>query len=116
MEVPRAHTVVTFNSGRPLLLAQKNDILVAALKAIPYFTRETSTSLKEHIHDVSRICTMFDVTKDNVAVRFLASSFKGKDLQWYRGLAPNSIHNWDELGEKLCKHFEDKIDHLSLMD
>lgn len=42
MEVPRAHTIVSFNSVSPLVLAQKNDIQVVALKSIPFFTEETS--------------------------------------------------------------------------
>lgn len=59
---------------------------------------------------------MFDVTKDNIVVMLLASSFKRKALQWYSSLASGSIHNWDELGEWLCKHLEDKSDHLSLIE
>jgi hypothetical protein len=49
-------------------------------------------------------------------VRILASSLKGKALQWYRGLAHSSITNWDGLGVGLCKHFEDKSDHLLLLE
>ena len=55
-------------------------------------------------------------TKDDIAIRILASSLKGKSLKCYRGLAHNTISNWDEIGEILCKHFEDKIDHLSLLE
>lgn len=116
MAVPRAHTFVTFNGRSPLVLAPKNDIPISALKAIPFFNGETSTSLEEHMQDVSSIYIVFDVIEDNVVVRLLVSSFKGKALQWYRGLPSSSIHNWDELGEKLCKHFEDKSNNLSLME
>lgn len=115
MAIPRAHTFVTFNGGNPLVLAQKNDIPVVALKDILLFTGETFFTPDEHIQDVASIYMMFDVTKDNVARRLHASSFKGKSLKWYKGLPSNSIHNWDELGEKLCKYFEDKSDHLSLV-
>lgn len=107
---------LTFNGGSPLVLSQKNDILVAAIKAIPFFTRETFITPYEHIYDVASICMMFDVIEDNVATNLLGSSFKGKALQWYRHLFSGSIHNWDELGEKLSKHFEDKSDHLSLVE
>ena len=31
-------------------------------------------------------------------------------------MAPNFFTDWDELGAKLCKHFEDKSDHLSLLE
>ena len=49
-------------------------------------------------------------------VRLLASSLKGKTLEWYRGLPNKFITNWDESGEKLCKNFEDKSAHLSLLE
>lgn len=46
----------------------------------------------------------------------LETSFKGKALQWFRGLQVNSINSWDHLGDVLCKYFEDKSDHLSLVE
>ena len=95
----------TFTRGIPLLLTQRHDIPVSTLKSLPFFTSETSIYPIEHIQEVSNVCNIHVVTKDNVAVRLLASSLKGKALQWYRGLPPNSITDWDELGEKLCKHF-----------
>lgn len=91
-------------------------ILVEALKSLPYFTSETSVSPIEHIQEVSNICNTNGVTKDDVVVRLLGSSLKGKELQWYRGLPHNSIYDWDEFWEGLCKHFEDKSDHLSLLE
>ena len=65
---------------------------------------------------MSNVCNIHGITKDDVAVRILASSLKGKVLQWYRGFPHNSITNWDGLGSALCKHFEDKSDHLSLLE
>ena len=62
------------------------------------------------------VCNIHGITEDDVAVRLLASSLKGKALQWYRGLAHGSIIDWDELGAGLCKDFEDKSDHLSLLE
>ena len=68
------------------------------------------------MQEVSNVYNIHGVTKDDVVVRLLASSLKFKALKWYRGLPPNFITNWDELGEKLCKHFEDKSDHLLLLE
>ena len=62
------------------------------------------------------MCNIYRLSEDDVVVRFLASSLKGKALQRYRGLAHGSITDWDELGEGLCKHFEGKTDHLSLLE
>ena len=116
MALPRVHAFATFNGGSPLLLAQRHDMPVSALKSLPDFTGETSISPLEHIQEVANISNIHGVTEDDVAVRLLATSFKGKALQWYRGLAHSSIANWDELGAALCKHFEDKSDHLSLLE
>ena len=49
MALPRVHSFATFNGGSPLLLTQRHDILVFALKSIPNFTGETSISPFEHI-------------------------------------------------------------------
>lgn len=54
--------------------------------------------------------------EDDVVVKLLASSLKGKALQCYRGLPHISIIDQDGLGAALCKHFEDKSDHLSLLE
>ena len=113
---PRAHAFATFNGGSPLLLAQRHDIPIAALKSIPKFIGETSIFPLEHIQEVANVCNIHGITENDVIVRLLASSLKGKALQWYRGLAHSSITNWDGLGARLCKHFEDKSDHLSLLE
>lgn len=97
-------------------MTQWKDIPVAALKSIPYFTGETTTTPIEHIQDIADICSVHNITQDDVGVRLLATSLKGKALQWYRGLSSSSIHNWDGFGERLCNHFEDKSDHLSLVE
>ena len=115
MEFPRAHTFATLNGGSPLLLAQRHDIPVAALKSIPKFTGETSISPSEHIQEVANVYNIHGITEDDVAVRLLASSLNGKALQWYRGLAHGSITDWDGLGARLCKYFKDKSDYLSLL-
>lgn len=93
-----------------------HDISVSSLKSLPDFTSETSISPIEHIQEVSNICNIHDIIKDDVAIILLASSLKGNALQWYRGLPHKYIHDWDELGERMCKHFEDKSDHLSLLE
>lgn len=116
MALPRVHAFATFNGGSPLLLAQRHDMPVSTLKSLPDFTGETSVSPLEHIQEVANVCNIHGVTEDDVVVRLLATSFKGKALQWYRGLAHSSIANWDELGAALCKHFKDKSDHLSLLE
>lgn len=112
----RAHAFTTINGVSPLLLAQRNDIQVSTLKSIPEFIGETSISPIEYIQEVSNIYNIHSITKDDVVVRLLASSLKGKVLQWYKGFPHNSITDWDGLGEALCKHFEDKTDHLSLLE
>lgn len=116
MAQPRAHAFATFNGGSHLLLAQRHDILVSALKSIPNFTGETSISPIEHIQKISNVYNIHGITEVADVVRLLASSLKGKALQWYRSFPHNSITDWDGLGEEICKHFEEKSDHLSLLE
>ena len=97
-------------------LTHHDVILVATLKSLPYFTGEDQTTLVEHIKDVANLCALHHVTKDNVVVRLLAVSFKGKALQWVRRLQVGSITNWDQLGIEHCNSFEDKSDLLSLVE
>ena len=61
MALPRVHAFSTFNGGIPLLLAQRHDILVSALKSIPEFTSETSISPLEHIQDVANVYNIHGV-------------------------------------------------------
>ena len=91
MAQPRFHAFATFNGGSPLLLTQRHDIPVSALKSIPDFTGETSISPLEHIQEVANVCNIHGITEDDVVVRLLASSLKGKTLQWYRGLTHGSV-------------------------
>ena len=81
MAQPRAHAFATFNGGSPLLLAQRHDVPIVAVKSIPKFTGETSISPLEHIQEVANVCNSHGITEDDVAVRLLASSLKGKELK-----------------------------------
>lgn len=112
----RNHVFAYFNGASPLLLAQRHDIPVLSLKCLPKFTGETSLLPIEYIQKVANLWNNHGITEDDVAVRLLASSLKGKALQWYRGLPCNSIQSWDELGERLCKYFEDRSDYVSLLE
>lgn len=76
-----AHAVATFNGGSPLLLAQRHDIPVATLKSMPKFIGETSISPLEHIQEVANVINIHGIIEDDVAVRILTSSLKGKALQ-----------------------------------
>lgn len=71
---------------------------ISALKSLPIFIGEDQTSTIEHIRDVAFLCALHNITQDNVAVRLLVASLKGKALQWFRCLAIGSITNWDGLG------------------
>lgn len=107
---------VPFNQGSPLNLTQHDDIPIAAQKSISFFTDEDQTTPIEHIKDATNLCVIHHIAKENVAIIFLAASFKGKALQWFRSLLMNSINSWDCLGDELCKFFEDKSDHFSLVE
>ena len=112
----RAHTFDIFNGGSTLLLSQRHNIPVSTLKSILKFIGETSISRLEHIEDIVNMCNICGISKNYVVVRLLASSLEGKALQWYKDFPYNSIIDWHGLGARICKHFEDKSDHLSLLE
>lgn len=79
---------------------------------MPIFTGEDQTSAIEHMRDVSSLYGLYHITHDDVYVRLLATSLKGKALQWFRGLVVNFIAT----GVALIAQFEDKSDHLYLVE
>ena len=48
----------------------------------------------EHYVDVAGLAKIHNIQHEDVMVRLLAQSFKGKVLDWYRGLANGSITSW----------------------
>jgi len=84
-----------------------------ALKALPKFSGEDAKMLGEHLQDVSDVCAVHVITIWNVAIRLLVASFKGKALDWYRSLPPNSISTWDQLGDAFFARFSEKGDKSS---
>lgn len=110
------HPFAPFNKGNPLNISQHDDILVVALKSLSFFTREDHTTSVDHIQDVATLCSVHNISQENVALRLLVVSLKWKALQWFRGLQLNSIEMWDELGDGLHWQFEDKSNHLSLLE
>lgn len=113
---PSLRKFTNFSGGSPLVLSVQHDMPNSVLKCISYFTSDNQVTPQEHIQDVANICSLYLITHDDVTVKLLVASFKGKVLQWYRGLRLGSISNRDELGTTLCKYFEDKLDHLSLVE
>lgn len=73
------------NGGSPLLLARHDVILVATFIGLLYFTSEDQDTPVEHIKYVATLCSIHNITKENVALSFLDDSLKGKSLQWFRG-------------------------------
>ncbi|KAH9294558.1 hypothetical protein KI387_040236, partial [Taxus chinensis] len=107
---------VNFTGSSPLALNAQNPIPVAALKNIPYFTGENQTTPGDHVKDIANICAIHEIDEMQVAVKLLASSFKGKALQWFRSLASGSIQNWNQLCIALHEQFGEKGDNLSLLE
>lgn len=116
MAALRAFAFILFNQGSPLNLVQHDDIPLAALKGLLEFIREGQVMPFEHIRDVVALCNVHHVTQENVAVRLLVASFKKKALEWFRSLLVGSIRTWDELGDEFTRFFEEKYDHLSLVE
>lgn len=110
---------MTWNSGNlllpPIPPTVWGPIPTFMLKVIPKFIGEDSKTLGEHLEDVADVCTVHNITKHNVALRLLTTSFKGRALDWYKSLAPNSIADWYHLGDNFFERFLDKANRSSLM-
>lgn len=109
---------VAWDAGSPLVAptapAVWGAIPVSALKALPKFTRDNTKTPAEHLQDVADVCLVHGITAQNVALRLLAAYFKGKALEWYRTLTPNTIRTWDDLGDPFYERFSNDGDRSSL--
>ncbi|KAH9291982.1 hypothetical protein KI387_042826, partial [Taxus chinensis] len=107
---------VNFTGSSPLALNAQHPVPIAALKNIPYFTGENQTTPGDHVKDIANLCAIHEINEMQVAVKLLASSFKGKALQWFRSLGAGSITNWNQLCIALHEQFGEKGDNLSLLE
>ncbi|KAH9327816.1 hypothetical protein KI387_043750 [Taxus chinensis] len=73
---------VNFTGSSPLALNAQNPVPIAALKNIPFFTTENHTTPGDHVKYIANVCAIHEINEMDVAVKLLASSFKGKALQW----------------------------------
>ena len=71
---------IAFNAGNPLQISTHHDIPLATLKSLSLFTRENHVLLVEHIRDIATLCGLHQVTHEDVALKLLVASFKGKAL------------------------------------
>jgi hypothetical protein len=85
----------------PLNFATHHDIPANALKILSFFTKENHVLVVDHIRDVATLCGLHQVTQQDISLKLLATSLKGKALIWFRGLSVNSIVTWDDLGAHL---------------
>lgn len=110
---------VTWNNGIPLIPLIPHvvwgPIPSFGLKIIPKFIRECYKTLEEHLQDIANVCIIHGITKKNIAFRLLMAYFKGRALDLYRSLGPNTIGNWDQLGDYFFQIFFDNPDRSSLM-
>ncbi|KAH9298487.1 hypothetical protein KI387_030169, partial [Taxus chinensis] len=113
---PPPNPYANFMGISPLALNVQNLVPIVALKNIPYFTGENHTTPIDHIQDIANVCAIHEIVEMDVAVKLLASYFKGKVLQWFRGLGAGSIQNWDQLCTTLCGQFGERAENLSLLE
>ncbi|KAH9299879.1 hypothetical protein KI387_044102 [Taxus chinensis] len=107
---------INFTGSIPLALNAQHPLPIAALKNIPYFTGENHTTPGDHVKNIANLCAIHEINEMQVVVKLLASSFKGKALQWFRSLGTSSITNWNQLCIALHEQFGEKGDNLSLLE
>lgn len=88
-------------------------IPVSALKAILKFIEDGSRTPFENLQDVVDMCLVHRVTNQNIALRFLVASFRGKALDWYHTLQANTIATWDQLEDPFYERLSNDRDRYS---
>ena len=80
-----------WNNGVPLALTVLHDILENVFKTLPKFDATLEKIAYEHCVDVASLAKIHNIQHEDIMVRLLAQSFKGKVLDWYKGLPNGSI-------------------------
>jgi len=92
-----------------------HDILENVFKTLPRFEATIEKIAYEHCVDVVNLAKIHNIQHEDVMVRLLAQSFKGKVLDWYRGLTDGSITSWAQLLEPFILEFNEVGDPFSLL-
>jgi len=71
-----------------------HDIPANVFKTLLEFDATSEKIAYEHCVDVAGLAKIHNIQHEDVMVRLLAQSFKGKVLDWYRGLPNGSITTW----------------------
>lgn len=56
------------------------------------------------------MASSFDINDETIMTRLLSHFFKGKIVEWFRNMTPQSINTWGELFQDLMKIFSKDID------
>jgi len=115
MANPVQNLYPTWDNGVPIALAVLHDIPTNVFKTVPEFDATTEKIAYEHCVDVVGLAKIHNIQHEDVMVRLLTQSFKGKVLEWYRGLTDGSVTSWAQLAEPFILEFNEVEDSFSLL-
>ena len=115
MANPTQNIYPTRDNGVPLALAMLHDILMNVFKTLPMFYATSKKIAYEHYVDVVGLDKIHNIQHEDVMVRLLAQAFKGKVIDWYRGLSNRSVTFWAQLVEPFILEFNEVGDPFSLL-
>ena len=72
---------LAFNVSNTLQIITHLDIPPVALKSL--LTSESYVLALEHTRDIATLCRLHQVQHEDVALKLLAASLKGKELIWF---------------------------------
>ena len=105
----------TWDNGVPLSLAMLHDISVNIFKTLLEFDATSNKIAYEHYVDVADLAKTHNIQHEDIMVRLLAQSFKGKVLDQYRGFPNGSITSWAQLVEPFILEFNELEGPFSLL-
>lgn len=115
MANPAQNIYPAWENGVPLALAMLHDIQTNVFKTFPNFDATSEKIAYEHYVDVVGLAKIHNIQHEDVMIRLLAQSFKGKVLEWYRGFANGSITSQVQLAKPFILEFNEVGDPFSLL-
>lgn len=94
MANPASNIYPTRDNGIPLYLVSLHDIPSNVFKTLLEFDATMKKIAYEHCVDVVNLAKIHNIQHEDIMVRLLVQSFKGKVLDWYQVLASGSITSW----------------------
>ena len=100
------------NKYAPLALPRPlNDMPRDYLERLPRFTGEDCNSAQRHIENLCAFAENVNLEHLDVVLRLFVQSLEGEARKWFKSLANNTAHTWEEMENFFTLKWGEKGDH-----